>query len=121
MIDLNKEEGLRQEPSQQEIQDFVNRVYAFAANLYTEQNYSWNQVKSILIKEGINEKDAETVVENLKEQEEEEKREAANKEIGYGFLWLVGGIALTAITQGQYLFWGAVLWGSMAYIKRSIS
>lgn len=35
----------------------------------------------------------------------------AEKKIKYGFLWILGGILLTVITQGMVIWWGAVLYG----------
>lgn len=107
MIELNKEH----EPTQQEIQDFVNQVYNYAADLYVNRNMSWEEVKEELVRLGLPENDAITVVENLEEQEQEAKQKASSKEVLYGLLWLAGGIALTAITSGAYLFYGAILWG----------
>ena len=113
MIDLEKQ----QEPSQEEIQDFVNKVYDYAVDLYTNQNMSWEEVKRELINQGLNQEDALTVVENLKEQENKAKHDSANKELGYGALWAFGGIALTAITGGTFIFWGAVVWGGWLILK----
>ena len=46
-----------------------------------------------------------------------QKIDASNKELGYGALWALGGIALTAITDGAFIFYGAVLWGGWLIIK----
>ncbi len=113
MIDLEKQ----QEPIQEDIQDFVNKVYDYAVYLYTNQNMSWREVKRELVNQGLSQEDAITVIENLKEQEAEAKHEAANKELGYGALWAFGGIALTAITDGTLIFWGAVVWGGWLILK----
>ncbi len=107
MIDLDKQE----QPTQEEIQAFVKRVYDYAVDLYVNQNMSWIDVKRELINQGLNQEDATTVVDNLQEQERQSKRDAANKELGYGALWAIGGVALTAITGGTLIFWGAVVWG----------
>ena len=34
----------KQEPTQEEIQEFVNQVYDFAVDLYTNQNMNWGEV-----------------------------------------------------------------------------
>lgn len=115
MIDLNKTES--SQPTQEEMQDFVNRVYDYAADLYLNHNMSWNQIRSALIEQGLNSTDADTVVDNLRKQESEAKSSAANKELGYGALWAIGGIALTAISSGTVIFWGAVVWGGWLIIK----
>ena len=113
MIDLNKQ----QQPTQEEIQDFVNKVYDYAVDLHTNQNMIWGEVKQELINIGLNQEDATTVVENLKGQESKAKHDAADKELRYGVLWAVGGVALTAITGGTLIFWGAVVWGGWLILK----
>lgn len=115
MIDLNKNDT--SQPTQDEIRDFVNRVYNYAADLYLNHNMSWNQVRTTLIEQGFNSTDADTVVDNLRKQESEAKNSAANKELRYGALWAIGGIALTVISSGTVIFWGAVVWGGCLIIK----
>ena len=65
MIELEKQE----EPTQQEIQNYVNQVYDYAIDLYTNQKLSWEQVRDELIRQGVEVEDASTVVENLQNQE----------------------------------------------------
>ena len=113
MIDLEKQK----EPSEEEIQEWVNEVYEYAVNLYTNHNMSWGEVRQELINQGLNVEDATTVVSNLKQQEHEAKIDASNKELGYGALWALGGIALTAITDGAVIFYRAVLWGGWLLLK----
>ena len=75
MIDLEKQK----EPSEEEIQEWVNEVYEYAVNLYTNHNMSWGKVRQELINQGLNVEDATTVVSNLKQQEHEAKIDASNK------------------------------------------
>lgn len=44
------------------------------------------------------------------------KREQANKDILYGLLWCVGGIAATAADIG-FIFWGAIVYGGIQFFK----
>ena len=108
MIELDKQE---QTPSQEEIDNYVNSVYNYAGDLIVNQDYSYNEAKSALIQQGLSAEDAETVVSNIKSQIKEAKSEAANKELLYGFLWAAGGALLTVITDGTFIFYGAVLYG----------
>lgn len=117
MIDLNKEQSSQPEPTQKEMQEFINRVYNYAADLYVNHNMSWQQVRLALIEQGLNSNEADIVVDNLRSQESEAKSKGANKELGYGALWAVGGIALTAITGGTLIFWGAVVWGGWLMLR----
>lgn len=113
MIDIEK----RREPCKEETQEWVDKVYEYAVDLYANQDMSWGEVKQELINQGLNAEDAATVVLNLKEQEREAKRDVSNKELGYGALWALGGVALTAITGGYLIFYGAVLWGGWLILK----
>lgn len=108
MIDLDKQENT---PSQEEIDSFVNSVYNYAGDLIVNHDYSYGDAKKALVEQGLSEADAETVVENIKTQIKEAKSEAANKELLYGFLWAAGGALLTVITDGTFIFYGAVLYG----------
>ena len=105
------------EPTQEEIQELVNQVYGLAADLHFNQSKSWDEVKQKLVEEGLEEKYALAIVANLKRQEIEANRDAASKEIGYGVLWTIGGIVLTAITRGHLIFYGAIIWGVWLIIK----
>ena len=78
---------------------------------------SWREVRHELINQGLDVEDATAVVSSLKQQEREAKIDASNKELGYGALWALGGIALTAITDGAFIFYGAVLWGGWLILK----
>lgn len=113
MIELKKQ----QEPTQEELNEWANQVYDYAIDLYTNQDKSWREVRQELISQGLDAETASTVVSNLKEEERKAKKNCANKEIGYGFLWAVGGVALTAITGGMFVFYGAVLWGAWLILK----
>lgn len=115
MIDTGK----RREPSEDEMQEWADKVYEYAIDLYANQDMSWEEVKQELINQGIDAEDAAAIVLNLKEQERETKakRDASNKEFGYGALWALVGVALTAITGGLLIFYGAVLWGGWLMLK----
>ena len=114
MINLDKETHTL---SDEEMQKLVNQVYDHAADLYINQNYSWWEVETELVNEGLSPENAKTVVENLKEHEKEAKRQGANKHIRNGALWCGGGLLLTAITGGQYIFFGAVIYGGFLLIR----
>lgn len=112
------------EEQEREAQEFVNKVYAFAADLMTEQKKSATETKSILIEQGLRAEDAEVVVTNLQAQIDQAKNEAANKNMLYGALWCIGGLLVTALTYstasdgGTYVVaWGAVVFGAIQFFK----
>ena len=82
---------------------------------------SWGEFKLELVNQGLSVEGATTIVSNLKQQEQESKKDVANKELGYGALWALGGVALTAITGGPFYFLRSCFVGRVAYIKRNIS
>lgn len=112
MIDLQKQPG-QAEPTEEEIQQFVNSVYEYAIEKHLEDKKSLAQVKQLLMCRGLDAEAADTVIENIREM----KRKYAKKDMLYGFLWLVGGIAATALTAGMVLFYGAVFWGGWQFLR----
>lgn len=101
MIELEKQ----QDTTQEGLNEWANQVY----DLYTNQDKSWKEVRQELINQGLDAETASMVVSNLKGEERKAKKNAANKEIGYVFWGTVVGVALTAITGGMFVFYGAVL------------
>ena len=60
MVTCKIEKGRKHmEEQEREAQEFVNRVYSFAANLMFEQEKSATETKRILVEEGLREEDAE--------------------------------------------------------------
>jgi len=108
MIDLEKNND---QPTEQEVQEFVNHVYDYAADLLVNKGLSKTDAKKSLVSQGLDEAFANTVVENLQKQIDEAKSKQADKDIMYGLAWAAGGVILTAITGGAFIFWGAVVYG----------
>lgn len=57
------------------------------------------------------------IVTNVETEIETEKDKYAMKQIKYGCMWAVGGVILTVITDGQYIFYGAVVYGLYLIFK----
>lgn len=114
MIELNKQEA---DSNQNDIESYVDAVYSYAANLIVNLDYSYNEAKNSLINKGLRVEDADIVIDNIKRQIKEQKRKVANKEFLYGILWAGGGVLLTLITNGTFIFYGAVLYGIYLFIK----
>ena len=115
MIDLNKNDS--NQPTQEEIDQYVQQVYDYAADLIVNKGLSYSDAKRSLINQGIDPEGAETVVNNIEQQIDEAKHDAAGKDIMWGLIWAGGGLLLTFITGGQYIFWGAVVYGGYRLIK----
>lgn len=103
------------ENTQNEQQETVNQIYAYANNLLLKEKKNSEEVKTILIEQGIDTESASVVVENLL-LEKLQKKENANKDMLYGGLWCVGGIIGTIANIG-FIFWGAILFGAIQFIK----
>ncbi|CAM1366529.1 hypothetical protein [Tenacibaculum xiamenense] len=94
----------------------ANNLYQYAADLMINQEKSAFQTKKILIEKGLDEQSSTSIVNNLEQQIIEAKKEAANKDMLYGALWCIGGIIATVADIG-YIFWGAILFGGIQFIK----
>lgn len=103
------------ENTQKEEQETVNQIYAFANNLLLKEKKNSEEIKTILVDQGIDIESATIVVQNLL-LEKSQKKENANKDMLYGGLWCVGGIIGTMANIG-FIFWGAIVFGAVQFIK----
>jgi uncharacterized protein (UPF0335 family) len=111
MIDSQQEneaDGTRVETDE----EVVKQVYAFAANLLFEEKQNKKEVINALITHGIDAEWAKTVVSNLLSS----KNERARKDMIYGLLWCIGG-AIATVADIGYIFWGAIIFGGLQFLK----
>lgn len=101
--------------TQKDLQETVNQIYAYANNLLVKEKKNSEEIKTILVEQGIDLESASTVVENLL-MEKAQKQENANKDMLYGALWCVGGVIGTMANIG-FIFWGAIVFGAIQFIK----
>jgi len=97
-------------------QETVNQLYQHAADLLIHQKRASDDVVQSLRDRGLDEESANIVVNNLQSQISSAKKERANKDMLYGALWCVGGIAATAANIG-FIFWGAIVFGAIQFFK----
>ena len=102
--------------NQNTMQESVDQIYNYAADLMVNQEKTAFQTKKLLIEKGLSEESASTIITNLESQIKTAQKEAAQKDMLYGALWCVGGIVATAADIG-YIFWGAILFGGIQFIK----
>jgi hypothetical protein len=108
------------ENNQNEQERAVNQIYDYAANLLIEQKKSAEEVKQMLVEEGMDLESASVVVGNLEKQIKDAKKEGANKDMLYGALWCIGGTVATIADIG-YIFWGAIVFGAFQFIKGAVN
>ena len=64
----------------------------------------------------LDEESAAFVVSRLEQQIKDATKEAANKDMIYGAMWCIGGVVATIADFG-YIFWGAIVFGAIQFIK----
>lgn len=105
----------------------VAAIYDFAAGLMM-QGVEPAEIKRKLAEQGLNAETAEIVVTNLVEARDRAIREEGQKNMLYGGLWFMGGVAVTAFSYlaagpggGRYvLAWGAILFGAIQFIRGAV-
>lgn len=97
-------------------QQAINRIYNYAADQMLNQNKNEYEVIQDLTDKGIDKESATMIVNKLNEQIGEAKKEQAKKNMLYGALWCVGGTVAT-LAQIGYIFWGAIIFGAIQFIK----
>jgi hypothetical protein len=102
-------------PSTQQ-QEAVNQLYNFAADQMVNQSKSSDEVIKSLTEKGLSQDAAYTIVNNLEEEIRKAKKDRATKDMLYGALWCIGGTVATVANIG-FIFWGAILFGGIQFIK----
>ncbi len=107
-----------------EQQQMVDQIYAYAADLLVRQNKPDYEVVHLLQQRGLNEANAQVIVNNIVDQVTIAKKRKAKKDMLYGALWCVGGIIITVGTYsaasngGSYVItWGAIIFGGIQLFK----
>ncbi len=97
-------------------QTTVDHVYEYAANQLVHGKKSAFEVEQLLIGKGLDAESAGVVVSNLETHLKDARRKQAKKDMLYGALWCVGGLALTLADIG-FIFWGAIIFGGIQFFK----
>lgn len=107
----------------------VEQIYVYASDLIIRQNRPDYEVVHLLKDKGLNEPNAQMIVDKIVNQVNDARRSKAKKDILYGALWCVGGIIITVGTYsaasnggGSYVItWGAILFGGIQLFKGIIN
>ncbi len=97
-----------------------NQLYNHAADLLINQDKNSHQVKMALIEQGASEENANQIIEKVEEEINNAQRSRANKDMLYGGLWVAGGLILT-IAETGFIFWGAILFGGIQFVKGAMN
>lgn len=95
-------------------------AYQFAANMLINQGRDAYDVRNALIEQGVNSDTAYTIVDDIENQVTDAKKARAKKDMLYGALWCIGGIAATAANIG-FIFWGAIVFGAIQFFKGAVN
>ena len=123
MINLEKD-SVNKAPSDQEIQDTVNRIYDYAIYCHKEKEMGWGYVYDELVDKGIPKDFAKNVIDDLR-REEHDAEPRAILLIGFGLLAIILTVLIALITDR--LFWVifllgvlSLLWGLWKLLKFGI-
>ena len=91
------------------------KLYENAEYILTNFDVDREFACEILSRIGHKEDNIENTVDEILTEIWDNAKSEANKAMFIGLAWCVGGILLTAITGGAFVFYGAVLWGLYAF------
>ena len=91
------------------------KLYENAEYILTNFDVDREFACEILSRIGHKEDNIENTVDEILTEICDNAKSEANKAMLIGLAWCVGGILLTAITGGAFVFYGAVLWGLYAF------
>lgn len=104
-------------------EDAATAIYNYAAGLM-KNGVADDKIKSDLIERGLSSEAAGTVVNNLIVIRKEQRKKTGQKNMLYGALWCIGGIAVTVGTYamaeggGTYMVaYGAVIFGAIQFFQ----
>ena len=123
MINLEKD-SVNKAPSDQEIQDAVNRIYDYAIYCHKEKEMGWGYVYDELVDQGIPKDFAKKVIDDLRKEEHDAEPGTIGL-IGFGLLAIILTVLIALITDR--LFWVifllgvfSLLWGLWNLFKNGI-
>ncbi len=93
----------------------LDEMQQYAANLFVGGKNSY-EVKQALMERGLPEQESVLIVEQFEQQIADAKKSLAKKDMLYGALWCIGGLALTLADVG-FIFWGAILFGGIQFFR----
>jgi hypothetical protein len=97
----------------------INEMYQYATNLLIAGQNSY-EVKTALLARGLDEGNADYIVQDLEQKISDARQGKAKKDMLYGALWCGGGLLLTLAHIG-FIFWGAIVFGGIQFFRGIIA
>ncbi|MEZ4868524.1 MAG: hypothetical protein R3C14_44755 [Caldilineaceae bacterium] len=101
----------------------VKAIYLYAAEL-AKKGHSYGQIVRQLQEQGLDQKAAAKVANDITQLQREALSSAARKNMLYGALWCIGGILVTFFSYaaaqdgGTYIVtWGAIVFGAVQFFR----
>jgi hypothetical protein len=91
-------------------------IYNYAVNLIAHGGKNQYEAKMALLERGVDEQSAIYIIEEIEQHVNAARKKRANKDMLYGALWCVGGLALTMAHIG-FIFWGAIIFGGIQFFR----
>ena len=92
-----------------------DRLYENAEHILTSFDVDRDFTCELLSRMGHSANKIEDIVDGILVEMLENAKSEANKSMLIGFAWFAGGILLTLVTGGAFVFYGAELWGIWAF------
>ena len=83
------------ETSQEQI---IQQVYDYTAKRLVQDKVSTETVKDELTEQGVNDENAQAIIDYVKEQIKDARLKHAKDDMKYGALWCIGGLIVTGAT-----------------------
>lgn len=97
-------------------QPFVQERYDYATNMLMYGGKNAMEVKTGLLERGVDEQTADSVIAEVEVLIRTARKKKSQKNMLYGALWCIGGIALTVAHVGL-IFWGAIIFGGLQFFR----
>lgn len=101
----------------------IEAIYGYAAE-QMQQGVPVATIEKNLMEQGLDAASAKAVLTNLQQAKSSAIKQAAMKNMLFGALWCIGGLAVTALTYqaasngGKYVVaWGAVIFGAIQFFR----
>ncbi|PKP45900.1 MAG: hypothetical protein CVT94_16435 [Bacteroidetes bacterium HGW-Bacteroidetes-11] len=118
VFDILKERGYSKEVMLDNIKQAKEEelLYTFAAESLFKREMDQEETVRLLVEKGVGQGKAEHIVNDILVYTKKENEKSGNRDMLYGAIWLIGGVLATAADFG-FIFWGAIVFGAIQFIR----